>query len=271
MAHPSAPDSGDLPVTTDVLRRLADAARMVTLPLHGRTVATHDKRTRGVFDPVTEADRGAERAIRDMIEAHHPDHGIVGEEFGGTREDARFVWSLDPIDGTRAFLCGLPSWTTLIALLDGGVPALGLIDAPVLDEQYVGDGRETRLVGRGRDEMLRVSGCGELGEARLATTDPYLFKGVEAEGFARVRHAARVARYGLDAYAYARLAAGCVDLVVEAGLQPYDYHALIPVVRGAGGVVGDWRGGNDFAQGRVVAAASQRLYDQALELLSASG
>lgn len=241
---------------------LADAARAVTL---NAARAAEDKNAGGVFDPVTEADKGAERAMRALIEARYPEHGISGEEYGITNPGAPLYWSLDPIDGTRSFICGLPTWTTLIGLVEDGVPVVGLIDVPVLGERYLGYGE----IGRQGTEVLRTSGCAVLGEARLATTDPYLFEGAEAEAFERVRRAARVARYGQDAYAYARLAGGGIDLVVESRLQPHDIHALVPVVRGAGGVIGDWEGGSDFGKGRVVAAATQALYDQTIETLGA--
>jgi myo-inositol-1(or 4)-monophosphatase len=235
---------------------LADAARAVTLGAADR--AAEDKNAGGVYDPVTAADREAERTIRALIEAVHPDHGIAGEEFPEKAGAGRFVWSLDPIDGTRAFICGLPSWTTLIALLDEGVPVVGLIDAPTLDERYLGFAGATGL---------KASDCRRLAEARLSTTDPYLFAGAEAEGFERLRRAARLTRYGLDAYAYARLAAGSIDLVAESGLKPHDYNALIPVVRAAGGVIGNWRGEADFSEGQVLAAATPELFEAAVKIL----
>ena len=236
--------------------RLADAARLVTLGERGR--AAEDKGG-GAYDPVTAADIGAERAMRALIESEFPEHGIAGEELADKIGAGRFVWSLDPIDGTRAYICGLPSWTTLIALLEDGVPILGLIDAPALDERYLGHEGATGLT---------VSGCRRLGEARLSTTDPYLFAGAEADAFARLRMAARMTRYGLDAYAYARLAAGGIDLVAESGLKPHDYNALIPVVRAAGGVIGNWRGEDDFAEGQVLAAATKALFDEAVARLA---
>jgi myo-inositol-1(or 4)-monophosphatase len=237
---------------------LADAARAVTLGAADR--AAEDKNEGGAYDPVTAADREAERTIRALIEAVHPEHGIAGEEFPEKAGAGRFVWSLDPIDGTRAFICGLPSWTTLIALLDEGAPVIGLIDAPALDERYLG------FADAGG---LKASDCRRLAEARLSTTDPYLFAGAEAEAFERLRRTARLTRYGLDAYAYARLAAGSIDLVAESGLKPHDYNALIPVVRAAGGVIGNWRGENDFSDGQVLAAATAELFDEAVDLLAA--
>ena len=245
---------------------LAAAARAVTLmPV---SLPFEDKNSGGACDPVTEADRGAERAIRALIEARLSDHGIAGEEYGDTAGAGRFTWSLDPIDGTRAFVCGLPSWTTLIALLEDGRPVLGLIDAARMDELAIGDLDGTRLLTNGDTARLRVSTCASVAQARLSTTDPYLFSGAEAEAFERVRSRARLVRYGLDAYAYARLAAGTIDLVIESGLKPHDYNALIPVVRGAGGVIGNWRGEDEFGEGAVVAAATQSLFDEAIRLLA---
>jgi myo-inositol-1(or 4)-monophosphatase len=177
-----------------------------------------------------------------------------------------FIWSLDPVDGTRSFMCRLPTWTTLIALLDNGKPVLGVIDAPVLGETYVGRGGQSWLYGAENNLEVRTSGCTALADARLSTTDPYLFN--EPRPFERIRERAKVTRYGHDGYAYARVAAGTLDLVIESGLKPHDYNALIPVVRGAGGHIGDWQGGEDFIAGQVIAAATRELYDEALALLS---
>lgn len=249
--------------------RIADAARAVTLPAaEAGASAAEDKNEGGAFDPVTVADREAELAMRALIDANHPDHGVSGEEFEVLRGDARFVWSLDPIDGTRAFICGLPGWTTLVALLDEGRPVLGLVDAPRLDERYVGFGATARLERGGRATPIAVSDCRALATARLATTDPYLFAGVEAEAFARLRGAARLTRYGFDAYAYARLAAGSIDIVAESGLKPHDWAALVPLIRAAGGVVGNWRGEADFAQGQILAAATPALFEAAVRTLA---
>ena len=243
-------------------QHLSVVAREVTLgaPVPG----ADNKAGEGGFDPVTELDRGAERVLRAAIEAAFPADGIEGEEYGLVRGEAERRWILDPVDGTRALICGLPSWTTLVALVEDGEPAAGFIDAPALDELMIGLPGRTTLNG----ETVRVSGCTALGEARLSSTDPYLFEGAEAEAFARVRRAARLTRFGYDALAYARLAAGHLDLVIENKLHRHDWAALVPVVRGAGGVIGDWQGGDHFEPGSVVAAASQELYDAAVELLS---
>lgn len=249
---------------------LADAARAVTLAYRPAGSEIADKNAGGLFDPVTEADREAERVLRGLIEARFPDHGVSGEEFPDRPGAGDLSWSLDPIDGTRSFICGLPTWTTLIALLRDGRPVLGVIDAPRLGERYLGlDGGAVLTASDGSESRLKVSGCTQLARARLATTDPHLFEGAEADAFARVRRGSMTQRYGQDAYAYARLAAGSIDLVVENQLKPHDYNALIPVIRGAGGVVTDWRGGEDFEGGRIAAAATRDLLDETLALLGA--
>jgi len=250
-------------------KRLADCARRETLPRFHQGCAAEDKGGGNGFDPVTEADRAAERAMRAMIGQAYPDHGISGEEFAEVPARGPYRWSLDPVDGTRSFTCGLPTWVTLIALLRDGEPLIGLLDAPCLDELYWGLAGDGRFVRAGRTRKLEVSGCKSLGEARLATTDPHLFAGREAQGFDRVRRGARTTRYGHDGYAYARLAAGSLDLVVETMLKPHDYDALIPVVRAAGGTVRVWREDGEFSAGTIVAAASEPLFDEALALMRA--
>lgn len=247
--------------------RLADVARSETLARWSGELAAEDKGGCRDFDPVTEADRQAEQAMRALIEREHPGHGITGEEFADRPAQGSRSWSLDPIDGTRSFTCGLPTWVTLIALLEGGEPRIGIIDAPRLDERYVGGAGEAWVEEGGERRPLRASQCSSLAEARLSTTDPFLFAGEEASMFERLRAEVRTTRYGHDGYAYARLAAGSLDLVVECGLKPHDYNALIPVVRGAGGVFGDWDGGRDFAAGRVIAAATAQLYRAAVEIM----
>lgn len=216
------------------------------------------------FDPVTEADRAAERALRAAIEVRFPDHGIWGEEYGLTRGEAPIRWSLDPVDGTRALVCGLPSWAVLVGLLDDGNHVAGMIDLPALDDCLVATNGVT--LRNGRD--VGTSGCTQLRDARLSTTDPNLFATSELEAFERVRHACRLTRFGLDAMAYGRVATGDIDLVIENGLKPHDYDALVAVVRGAGGHIGDWSGGTDFLPGNIVAAASRELYDAAVQLLN---
>lgn len=249
----------DLP---SFLEHLAAAARAVTL---GAPVPeAENKQQGGAFDPVTELDRQAEQVLRAAIEQRFPDDGIEGEEFGVVRSEASRRWLLDPIDGTRALICGLPSWATLVALVDDGQPTHSMIDCPPLGELHLASPNGAWMNGT----VLRTSGCSVLAQARLSTTDPYLFAGKDAEAFARVRHSSKVTRYGLDALAYARLAAGHLDLVIENGLKTHDWAALVPVVRGAGGWIGNWNGGDDLASGAVVAASTRRLFDQAVACLN---
>ncbi|MFC7536743.1 inositol monophosphatase family protein [Sphingomonas sp. GCM10030256] len=216
------------------------------------------------YDPVTAADRSAERALRSLIERTFADHGIWGEEYGLARGDSPIRWSLDPVDGTRALICGLPSWAVLVGLLDKGRHIAGMIDLPAIEETLIAVDGETRRNGA----PVRTSGCTTLADARFSTTDPFLFPWEELEAVNRVRRAVRLTRYGLDAMAYARVATGDIDLVIESGLHPHDYDALVAVVRGAGGAIGDWTGGTTFEGGHVVAAASRELYEEAVALLA---
>jgi histidinol phosphatase-like enzyme (inositol monophosphatase family) len=211
------------------------------------------------FDPVTDADKRAEAAIRALIAERYPDHGVLGEEYGSDRAEAGFVWVIDPIDGTRAFIAGLPLWCTLIGLRHEGRPVLGSIGQPYLDELYIGHAGGSRLIARGQTRPLRVRACPRLTEAIIATTDPEMcFSGAERGAWTQVRAAARLARLGCDAYAYAMVAAGTLDLVVEAGLKAWDIDPATPVVEGAGGAVTDWRGGPVGSDGGQVAIAGDR-------------
>lgn len=243
---------------------LSSLARTAIAAELARGLVADNKDVSG-FDPVTEADRAGERALREAIAERFPDHAICGEEYGVVRGEAAIRWSLDPVDGTRALLCGLPSWAILVGLLDQGRHVAGMIDLPALDETLIGLDGETLRNGA----PVRASGRSALAEARLSTTDPNLFAGAEAQAFERLRRAALVTRFGLDSLAYARVATGDIDLVVESGLKPHDVDALVAVVRGAGGTVGDWSGGDNLAGGAIVAASSRALYDRAVALLGA--
>lgn len=253
--------------------RLADAARIAIRP-HFRALDSVESKPHGGgggFDPVTVADRAAETAMRALISKERPHDGVLGEEFPETDSQNGWRWVLDPIDGTRAFVAGLPVWTTLIALCDpDGDPIIGVIDQPVLDERYLGWPGSAAMESGSVRVPIHVSGCTDLREATLATTDPFIFTPAEEGAWTHLRATARITRYGLDAYAYARLAAGTIDLVAESGLAPYDAAALIPVVRGAGGLATDWRGNKARPGGQLVCASSQSVLDQALLALRRS-
>ena len=243
--------------------RLADAAGEVIRPYFRKPIAVIDKPD---LTPVTAADRAAEETMRGLIEARFPEHGILGEEFGRAREGAEFIWTLDPIDGTKSFISGVPLFGTLIALTRDRRPILGVIDQPISRERWVGaSGRQTTLNGA----AIRCRPCPVLAAATLFATTPDMFKGEDAASFARVSAAVKLTRFGADCYAYGLLAAGFVDLVLEANLKPYDFCAMVPIVEGAGGVASDWRGRSlDLASdGRILVAGERRAYGAALALL----
>ena len=242
---------------------LADVAGAAIRPYFRTALAVDDKAD---LSPVTAADRAAEEAMRRMIAERFPEHGIIGEEYGREREDAEFVWVLDPIDGTKAFISGLPLFGTLIALAQRGKPILGIIDQPISRERWAGAaGRATTLNGA----PVRCRACPGIAAATVFATTPDMFKGADADAFARVHDAAKLVRYGADCYAAALLALGCIDAVIEADLKPYDYSALIPIVEGAGGIATDWSGAPLDLQsdGRVIFAGDRRTHSEALALL----
>ena len=246
---------------------LAHEAARVSLPHFRGACEEEDKGGPAGFDPVTQADREAEAAIRRLIAERYPAHGVIGEEYGEDRPDAEHVWVLDPIDGTRAFIAGLPLWTNLIALRTGGRPAVGVIGQPYLGEIFIGGPSGARLLKGGCDTPLGVRSCAHLNAALIATTDPDLFTGAELGAWTQVRAAARLARLGCDAYAYAMLAAGRIDLVAESALKVWDWSALVPVIEAAGGEVTNWRGGTPDETGQILAVGDARLRDQALVAL----
>lgn len=253
-------------------RELAERGGQAALEGFRRPQDVEDKAPGMNFDPVTEWDRAAERAMRRWIAANHPGHGILGEEEGGEDGDGPYRWVLDPIDGTRGFICGTTAWTTLVGLEQDERSVAGVIHQPFTGESWVGAADGAQYFGP-RPRQLRSSGCTQLAEARLSTTDPRppplgTFSEDEAEAFAALSRRTRLARFSMDAYAYALLASGDLDLVVETGLQRYDVAALIPVVRGAGGRISDWSGGPADGASRIVAAASASLHEEALEVLN---
>jgi len=253
---------------------LATASGEVILPFFRSHFGTEDKNQGGTFDPVTEADRAAETIMRRMIEETFAGHGIIGEEFGAKNAQAEFVWVLDPIDGTKSFISGLPVWGTLIGLQQGGRPCYGMMHQPFTRERFFGDGRSASWRGldsRGKivERSLRTRVCADLGQATLMTTHPSLLKPETRVPYARVEDKVRLSRYGGDCYAYCMVAAGHVDLVIESGLNAYDICALVPIVEGAGGVVTNWSGGSAANGGSVIASGDRRLHEQALALLNA--
>ena len=270
---PGAQTADGLAAALAFAGRLAASAAAVTRPLF-RDLSSVDGKSgsgRAGFDPVTEADRGAEQVMRALILAERPDDGVHGEEFGETPSRNGWTWLLDPVDGTRAFVAGLPVWTTLIALCNpDGDPVIGIIDQPVLGERYLGWPGGAALETPSGRRPLRVSPCDDLRTATIATTDPFILTPPEQGAWTHLRHTARIVRYGLDAYAYARLAAGSIDLVAETGLAPWDTAAIIPVVRGAGGLACDWTGAPAKPGGQFVCAASRPLLDAALISLKRS-
>lgn len=258
---------GDLP-TPEFLFRLAEAAAAESLPRF-RQGGSVDNKLTGAFDPVTEADRAAERAVRALIAADYPAHAILGEEYGRTGEGSH-LWVIDPIDGTRAFISGVPTWGTLIGLTVDGIARIGIMHQPFTDERFWADGDQTFADGPGGSNRrpLSVRRTLAIEEATLFTTSPRLFKGAMLERFEALEARARLTRFGTDCYAFAMLAAGHADLVVEAGLQAYDIVALIPIVEQAGGVITTFAGGRAEVGGDVVAAATPELHAAALEVLN---
>ena len=246
---------------------LAHEAAGVTLPFFRGDYAEENKAGPGAFDPVTQADKEAEVAIRRLISARYPDHGVIGEEYGEDRPEAEHVWILDPIDGTRAFIAGLPLWTTLIGLRVQGTPSVGVIAQPYLDEIFIGGPSGAALIRKGGSTPLKTRSCERLTDAVISTTDPEIFTGSELGAWTQVRAAARLARYGCDAYAYAMVAAGRMDLVAEASLKLWDWSALIPVVEAAGGEVTNWRGEAVDGTGQILAVGDVRIREQALVTL----
>ncbi len=248
--------------------RLADAARAETLPRFRTGTGVVNKLDAG-FDPVTEGDRAAETAIRSLIEAHFPEHGILGEEHGNVGLDRDYVWVIDPIDGTRAFISGLPVWGTLIGLYHKGEAVMGLMDQPFTGERYFAADGVATYRGPGGDSVLTSRKGVGLSDAILFTTSPHLFPGATRAAFESLQQKVQLFRYGCDCYAFALLAAGHVDIVVEGGLKPYDVGGLIPLIEQAGGVITAWDGGPAEMGGEIIAAGSPELHAAALAVLQA--
>lgn len=250
---------------------LADAARLAILPFfRSASLQADNKLTQG-FDPVTQADRAAETAMRDILSQRRPMDAILGEEFGTTTGESGLTWVLDPIDGTRGFLSGTPTWGVLIALSDASGPQMGIIDQPYTTERFVGGFGRADWTGPHGGGTLQVRTTQAIDDAIVFTTFPEVGTADQRAAFERVSAQAKLTRYGMDCYAYALLAAGQIDLVIEAGLQAYDIQAPIAVIEAAGGIVTDWEGKPAHTGGTALAAATPELHAQALALLQKTG
>ena len=266
----STPSSADLKELVSFACNLADIAAAVSMQYFRQLPSVDNKLNDGQFDPVTIADREAELQMRAAIEKHYPAHGVFGEEFGPKASDVNLTWVLDPIDGTRAFISGIPVWGTLIALFDGTQPILGVMDQPFIGERFVASGDTSAYLHNNKETVLTTRDCDSLKNAIMMSTAPDMFTDDEFQVQQQLAEQAKLLRYGADCYAYCMLASGHIDLVVEAGLSPYDIQALIPIVHNAGGMVTDWGGGSAVNGGQVVAAGTPALHAQALELLAPS-
>jgi myo-inositol-1(or 4)-monophosphatase len=251
---------------------LADISGEAILPYFRKPLAVRNKAGGAEFDPVTAADRAAERAIRKAARARFPDHGIIGEELGTVLGTGRYRWLIDPIDGTRAFITGSPLWGTLIGLMDGDMALLGVMNQPFTGERFWSDGRRAHWRrADGKPRRLRTRTCARLADAVLTSTHPDLFAPEEAPRFQALKSRVRMTRFGGDCYGYCLLAAGFIDVIVEAGLKPYDVAALVPIIQGAGGVITTWDGGSAWRGGRIIAAGDGRVHREALALLRDAG
>ncbi len=246
---------------------LASVSGETILPFFRTALAVENKKAGG-FDPVTAADRAAENAMRALIRRTFPDHGILGEEYGAERSDAEYVWVLDPIDGTKSFIAGMPAWGTLIGLMRFGEPVFGMMHQPFIGERFSGDGGAASYRGRAGNRDLKVRECASLAEALLFTTSPLLMNEADRAVFRRVEGAVRLSRYGGDCYAYCMLAAGQIDLIIETEINAYDIVPLIPIIIGAGGIVTTWENGPAQEGGRIVVAGDPRVHQAAREMLN---
>ncbi|MEP0962493.1 MAG: histidinol-phosphatase [Roseobacter sp.] len=253
-----------------VASRMADAAANCILPLFRSNSLMLSNKDASGFDPVTEADKAAERAMRDVLLASRPDDAILGEEYGAQNGTSGLTWVLDPIDGTRGFISGTPTWGVLIALSDDQGPRYGMIAQPYIGERFSGSAARARFEGPHGSADLKTRDTQDLSQAIIFTTYPEVGEASEGRAFHAVASQAKLTRYGMDCYAYALLAAGQIDLVIEAGLQSYDIQAPIAVVQAAGGIVTAWDGGPAHNGGRAIAAANEKIHAQALDLLKAA-
>jgi histidinol phosphatase-like enzyme (inositol monophosphatase family) len=267
-----------MPVSRETIafaHRLADVSGEVIRPYFRARIEVVGKPVtingRAVFDPVTEADKGAERAIRAVIEAERPQDGILGEEYGERVGTSGLRWVLDPVDGTRSFINGRHEWGTLISLEDNGTPVLGIIDQPWLGERFIAVNGTAELHEKGKVLPLRVRACEKLSDALLCATTPDAFQRHPGmwERFQRVEKEVKLTRWGGDCYLYATMALGFCDLIIESLTQRWDVAALMPVIEAAGGIITDWQGNVPGNGGVMVAAGDKRVHEAALKLLNA--
>jgi myo-inositol-1(or 4)-monophosphatase len=247
---------------------LADVSGGAILPFFRTSLSIENKAGQTGFDPVTAADRAAEAAMRGLIRRSFPGHGIIGEEFGSEATDAEYVWVLDPIDGTKSFISGMPAWGTLIGLTRFGEPVYGLMHQPFVGERFSGDGLSARYRGPAGQRALITRPCAKLTDAVLFTTSPKLMNTADRAIFSKVEQSVRLSRYGGDCYAYCMVAAGHIDLVIETEIKPHDIAALIPIITGAGGEITTWEGGSAEKGGRIVAAGDRRVHAAAMAVLT---
>lgn len=269
--EPVALSDGDLRAYVDFMDVLAEASAAVINPLFRTNLAMENKQTYDFFDPVTEADKGAEAAIRKLINEHYPDHGIFGEEYGEEIGKSPLTWTIDPVDGTRAFVLGLPSWGTLVALHDGARPVLGMLNQPFMKECFIGAPQIglAELRNASGTTPLRTRDCGSLSNASLTSTHPSMFDTEPfKDTYETLRKSVRQEGFGGDCYAYGLIALGTHDLVVENTLSAYDIQALIPIIEAAGGIVTSWTGGPADLGGAVIAAGNAKVHAEALAILS---
>ena len=250
---------------------MADQSARVILPHFRKRIAVENKAAAGAsFDPVTAADKAAERLIAKALKSYWPDHSIVGEEYGRRDGASSYRWVIDPIDGTKAFILGLPIWGTLIGLIDGETPMLGMMNQPFTGERFwSGEKASYMRTAAHEAKRIRTRACPDLASAMLSTTHPDLLAaGEETERFFALKDRARMTRYGGDCYAYCLLAAGFIDLVVESGLKPHDIVALIPIIERAGGIITTWDGKPATDGGRILACGDPKLHDKAMRVLA---
>jgi myo-inositol-1(or 4)-monophosphatase len=264
------PDDQTIRSYLDTAVSIAEAAGPIALRYFRNLVDVEDKSGGHAFDPVTRADKEVESDIRAALDRRYPDHGILGEEEAELESDSAYRWIIDPIDGTRAFISGVPAWGILLGLTFDQTCLVGVMHQPYLGETFAGSANGAWLRKAGREQSIHTRRTKELTSAIVYCTHPSMFENVEdRKKFEQIADKSRMMRFGGDCYSYCLLAHGLIDLVIEGSLQPYDIIPLIPIIEGAGGIVTDWQGGNAHDGGLIVAAANAELHAQALETLNA--